>query len=406
MSQASSTWRMPMMVVIICGCLISFLSFGGRSGFGLFLGDVSDQFFGGKTVIFATSLAIQNVLWGAASPVAGALADKYGSGKVLGGGAVLYTAGMLLVPVSSDPWMMYLTSGVMVGLGVSFASFSIVISVFSRTVTPEKRSLAMGVGTAAGSIGQAVLLPTASQVMISYDWQTAVYVMAVGVALIVPLSMAVTGKGQPDADNPDQTIVQAIREAVKYPSFNLLTIGFFVCGFHVMFIQVHLPKYLATQDLPAWVAGATLSMVAFVNVVGAILAGYLGTKYSKRTTLALLYFCRSLAILAFIMVPVSPTSALVFGGVMGLFWLSTVPLTSGLVAHFFGVRYMATLFGIVFFSHQLGAFLGIWLGGAILDATGSYDIVWWIAIALGVAAALIHLPIKEAPVQRTAAATA
>ena len=395
-----------MAVIILCGCLISFFSFGGRAGFGLFLGDISDQFFGGKAVVFATSLAIQNLLWGAASPLAGALADKYGSGKILGSGAVLYTAGMLLVPYSSDPWMMYLTSVVMVGLGVSFASFSIVLAAFSRTVTPERRSLAMGVGTAAGSIGQAVLLPTASVVMIDYDWETAVFVMAIGVAMIVPLSFAVRGKGQPDASNPDQTVMQAIREAFKYPSFNLLTIGFFVCGFHVMFIQVHLPKYLATGDLPAWVAGATLSLVAFINVVGAILAGYLGAKYSKRTTLALLYLARSICILVFILLPLSTTSALIFGGVMGLFWLSTVPLTSGLVAQFFGVRYMATLFGIVFFSHQVGAFLGIYLGGAILDATGSYDIVWWIAIGLGLLAALIHLPIKEAPVERPAPATA
>ncbi len=395
-----------MAVIILCGCLISFFSFGGRAGFGLFLGDISDQFFGGKAVVFATSLAIQNLLWGAASPLAGALADKYGSGKILGSGAVLYTAGMLLVPYSSDPWMMYLTSGVMVGLGVSFASFSIVLAAFSRTVTPERRSLAMGVGTAAGSIGQAVLLPTASVVMIDYDWETAVYVMAIGVAMIVPLSFAVRGKGVPDASNPDQTIMQAVKEAFKYPSFNLLTIGFFVCGFHVMFIQVHLPKYLSTGDLPAWVAGATLSLVAFINVVGAILAGYLGSKYSKRTTLAVLYLARSICILVFILVPLSTTSALIFGGVMGLFWLSTVPLTSGLVAQFFGVRYMATLFGIVFFSHQVGAFLGIYLGGAILDATGSYDIVWWIAIGLGLLAAAIHLPIKEAPVERPAPATA
>ena len=395
-----------MAVIILCGCLISFFSFGGRAGFGLFLGDISDQFFGGKAVVFATSLAIQNLLWGAASPLAGALADKYGSGKILGSGAVLYTAGMLLVPYSSDPWMMYLTSGVMVGLGVSFASFSIVLAAFSRTVTPELRSLAMGVGTAAGSIGQAVLLPTASVVMIDYDWETAVYVMAIGVAMIVPLSFAVRGKGVPDASNPDQTIMQAVKEAFKYPSFNLLTIGFFVCGFHVMFIQVHLPKYLSTGDLPAWVAGATLSLVAFINVVGAILAGYLGSKYSKRTTLAVLYLARSICILVFILVPLSTTSALIFGGVMGLFWLSTMPLTSGLVAQFFGVRYMATLFGIVFFSHQVGAFLGIYLGGAILDATGSYDIVWWIAIGLGLLAAAIHLPIKEAPVERPAPATA
>ncbi len=406
MSQTSATWRAPMAMIIICGCLISFISFGARSGFGLYLEDVSNQFFGGQALVFSVSLAIQNLLWGAASPVAGAIADKYGSGRVLAGGAVLYFIGMVLVPYSSSPWMMFLTSGVLVGLGVAFASFAIILAAFSRAVSPHRRGLALGVGTAAGSVGQAFLLPTANQVMTAFDWQTAVWVMSATVVLIIPLSLAMTGKAQPDASNPDQTLTQAIKEAFRHRSFILLTIGFFVCGFHVMFIQVHLPRYLSTGNLPDWVAGATLSTIAFVNVLGAIGAGYLSTILRKRSILAGLYLLRSIGIAVFVIVPLSTESALAFGAVTGLFWLSTVPPTSGLVAQFFGVRYMATLFGIVFFSHQLGAFLGITLGGVILDATGSYEIVWWIAVALGLLAALIHLPIKEAPVERPAAATA
>lgn len=406
MSDSSTGWRLPIGLIITCGCLIAMITFGARAGFGLYLGDISTQFFAGQTAVLSLSLAIQNLIWGAASPVAGIIADKWGSGRVLAGGAVLYAAGLAAVPYSDTPLMMHLTAGVAIGLGVAFASFAIVLASFSRKVSPERRALAVGAGTAFGSVGQLTLVPLANWVMVTWDWQMALFVMASLVLLVIPLAMTVTGTGEPDADNPDQTVSQAFREAFGYRSYLLLIAGFFVCGFHVAFIQVHLPKYVEGQGLPLWVGGAAIAVVGGFNIIGTFAAAWLSGRIGKRYTLSLIYTSRAIAITIYVLMPISIESTLVFAAVMGLFWLSTVPPTSGLVAQFFGLRYMASLFGVVFFSHQMGSFIGVWLAGELFDATGSYALVWWISAGLGVFAALIHLPIKEAPVPRPAAAAA
>lgn len=396
----SNTLIVPFWALITCGCLIGAISFGSRAGMGLYLNDISVSFFDNQTAILSWSIAIQNLIWGAVSPFAGTFADKYGAGKSLVIGAVLYAAGLALMPHSDAPMLMHITAGIMVGVGVAFASFSIVTATFGRKVKPEKRSLAFGVGVASGSVGQLVLVPVASFLIGNYGWEIALYGMAGITLLIVPLALAVTGKGEPEVGQPDQTVRQAFAEAFGHRSYILLFLGFFVCGFHVAFIQTHLPKYIQDNALPLWLGGASLAIVGATNIIGTFGAGWLGDKYSKRSTLSMIYFLRAAAIAAFIIVPLSSWSVIVFSAALGVLWLSTVPLTTGLVAQFFGMRYMAGLFGLVFFGHQLGAFLGVVLGGELRDATGSYEIVWWIGAALGVFAGLIHLPIKEAPVAR------
>jgi MFS family permease len=401
MSDVTTPWHRPVWLLILCGCLISIISFGARAGFGLFLGPISSQYGWGREV-FALSIAIQNLVWGAASPLAGVIADRYGSGRVLTGGAVLYAAGLALMAYSSAPLTMHLSAGVLVGLGVAAASFAIVLAAFGRAVTPERRSLALGIGTASGSIGQFTLLPLGQSFIASYGWHTALLLIAAIVLLIVPLSAAVTGKGHAGAGTA-QTIREAFAEAFSHRSYVLLVFGFFVCGFHVGFIQVHLPAYITDQQLPAYVGANALALIGLFNIGGSFLTGYLGGRYSKRITLSGIYFLRAAAIAAFVLAPISEWSVYLFAASMGVLWLSTVPLTSGLVLQFFGLRYLASLFGFVFFGHQVGAFLGVWLGGRLYDLTQSYRIVWWIAVALGVFAGLIHLPIRERPVARLAA---
>jgi MFS family permease len=385
MTQTTLAWRLPLAIVLISGCAIAAISFGARAGFGLYLGDISKDFFDNKTAVLSLSLAIQNLFWGAASPVAGLIADKWGSGRVLAAGAILYAGGMAAVPFADTPLMMHLTAGVMVGLGTAFASFGVVLSTFSRKVTPERRAFAIGIATAFGSVGQLTLIPMANQLMIAYDWQVAIWAMAGMVLLIVPLSMAVTGRGEAEPG---------------------ITFGFFVCGFHVAFIQVHLPKYLEGHAMPAWLGGVALALIGGFNIIGTVLIAWLSNRISKRITLSFIYLSRTIAIVTFVLVPISENSVLVFASVMGLFWLSTVPPTSGLIAQFFGLRYMASLFGVVFLGHQVGSFIGVYMAGVLFDTTGSYDIVWWLAAALSLLATLVHIPIKEAPVARMQGAAA
>jgi MFS family permease len=401
MTDALKTWHHPVWLLILCGCLIGVISFGARAGFGLFLEPISQEYGWGREV-FALSIAIQNLLWGMASPLAGAIADKYGSGRVLAGGAALYAGGMALMAFSNQPILMHLTAGVMIGFGIAAASFAIVLAAFGRAVAPAKRSLALGIGTASGSIGQFTLVPLGQAFLTAYGWHTALLLMAAVVLLIVPLAAAVTGKGGGADAGDDQTIRQAVVEAARYRSYILLVFGFFVCGFHVGFIQVHLPAYITDQNLPAYVGANALALVGLFNIAGSFLSGYLGGRYSKRITLSGIYILRAVAIALFVLFPISEWSVYMFAAAIGVLWLSTVPLTSGLVAQFFGLRYMATLFGFVFFSHQIGAFLGVWLGGKLYDVTHSYQVVWWIAVALGLFAALVHLPINERPVARLA----
>ncbi len=395
-------WRTPM-VVIVAGCLILLLTFGVRAGFGLFMDPISLDLGWGRE-IFAMSLALQNLVWGLAQPFAGAVADRYGTARVLVAGGLVYALGTYLMAVSGTAGMMHLSAGLLVGLGLSGASFGVVLAAIGRMVPEERRSWALGIGTAAGSLGQFTLVPLGQAFLASYGWSAALMLLALLALLVIPLSTALAGRGDAVARGPKQSLTEALREAGVHSGFIYLTLGFFVCGFQVAFIAAHLPAYVTDLGLPLVIGGWALALVGLFNIIGSYTAGVLGGRHSKKYLLSGLYLARSVVIAVFVLVPPSAASVLVFAAVMGLLWLSTVPLTSGLVAQIFGVRYMATLFGIVFLSHQVGSFIGVWLGGRLFDATGSYDIVWWISVALGIGAALLHWPIDERAVPRLAEA--
>jgi predicted MFS family arabinose efflux permease len=394
-------WRTPM-IVIGAGCLLALLSFGIRSSFGLFLAPMSDDFGWGREV-FAVAIALQNLLWGLSQPVAGAFADRYGAGRVLALGALIYAAGLFMMSTASTPGMLTLSAGVLVGIGVAGASFAIVLAAFTRLMPDDKRSWALGIGTAAGSAGQFFMVPLGQGFLSAYGWSTALTLFGCIALIMVPCAAALASPPNPRGGQ-HQSAGAALKEAFAHPSYNLLTLGFFVCGFHVAFIQTHLPAYITDMGLEAGLAAWALAIVGGANIVGAYSAGLLGGRFSKKYLLSALYFARAVAIALFVILPISNVSVLLFSAAIGLLWLSTVPLTSGLVAQFFGTRHMAMLFGIVFFSHQVGAFLGVWLGGYFFDATGSYDLVWWASVALGLLAAAVHWPIREAAVARLAGA--
>lgn len=400
-------WRTPA-VVVGCGVLISLITFGVRASFGLFTGPLSEANGWGREV-FALAVAIQNLLWGAGQPFAGALADRFGSFRVLVGGGLLYAAGVALMTVSSTPLTMHMTAGVMVGLGLAGASFTIVMAALVRRVPPERRSWALGVTTAAGSLGQFLTAPLGQAFILAYGWPTALLLLAGGV-LTVPLLatalMTPPGSTSAVSQELDLGLRTTLAQAFGHPSYLLLTAGFFVCGFHVAFITVHLPPYLTDIGAGPQLAAWSIAVIGLANVVGSYVSGWLGGLYSKRWLLSAIYALRAVVIVIFVLTPVTPLGVILFAAAMGILWLSTVPPTSGLVAVMFGTRYMGTLFGVVFFSHQVGAFLGVWLGGVLYERTGSYDIVWWLGVALGVFAALIHLPIVERPAPRFAAAVA
>ncbi|MEP3429170.1 MAG: MFS transporter [Roseibium sp.] len=391
-------------LVIVCGCLIALISFGPRSAMGLFFQPMTEARDWNRE-IFALAIAIQNLMWGLGQPVAGMMADRFGTWKTMTLGSVLYIAGLLLMVDAESAVALHVSAGVLVGLGIAFSSFSLVLASFGRTVTPDQRSLAFGIGTASGSLGQFLFAPLGGTLIASIGWQQTLIIFA-GIAAFIPLlAIALKGKSAtPVNSNPasDLNLKAAIAEAFGTKGFILLTLGFFVCGFHVAFITVHLPPFISDMGLdPSWGATA-IALIGLFNVAGALLSGYIGGRYSKPIFLSLIYLGRSAAIFAFIMLPVTPASVLIFASVMGLLWLSTVPPTSGLVVVMFGPRYMATLFGFVFLSHQIGSFLGIWLGGKLYDETGSYDAIWWAGIALGILAAIVHWPIEEKPVPRLA----
>ncbi len=401
-------WRTPA-VIIACGCLMAILTFGPRSTFGFFLQPLSTELGVGRDV-FALAVAIQNLLWGAAQPFAGAIADRYGTIRSLWVGAILYAAGLVMMAYSTSPGMLTLSAGVLIGFGLAGASFTIVLAAFGKLLPEEWRSFAFGAGTAAGSFGQFLFSPLAVALLGSVGWHTTLIIFALMVLICLPLAFAVATPAQDNSAAANavrpQSFRDALGEAFGHGSYILLVLGFFTCGFHVAFITTHLPPYLLDKGLEAKWGGWVIAFIGLFNIIGSIAAGILGSKLPRRYLLSTIYFLRSVAIAAFLLVPVTPTSALVFGAAMGVLWLSTVPLTSGLVALMFGVRYMATLFGFVFFSHQLGAGIGVWLGGFLYERTGSYDVVWWLGVALGIFAALVNLPIREKPVQRLAAASA
>ena len=385
-------------MAIACGAFILLLSFGIRSNFGLFLQPMSLEFGWGREV-FALAMAIQNLLWGISQPFVGAIADKWGTARTVVGGGLLYALGVYLMSTTASPPELYFSGGVLIGLALSGTSFGVVLAAVGRSVPPERRSVALGITTAVGSLGQFLLPPIGQAFLSAYGWQTALLLLALGSLAMVLAAGGVRGRMATLAHG-EQTIREALEEARRHSGYLYLTAGFFVCGWHVAFIAVHLPAYLADGGLSTEIAAWCLALVGLCNVIGSYVAGVLGGRFSKRYCLSALYAARSVLILAFIALPLSAASALTFSALIGLLWLSTVPPTSGLVAQIFGPRYMATLFGIVFLSHQIGSFLGIWLGGYLYDAYGSYDVIWWLSIALGLVAALLHWPIDERAVPR------
>ncbi len=402
---AVATWRTPL-VIIICGSLIAMISFGPRSSLGFFLNPMSQTNHWGRDV-FAMALAIQNLLWGVGQPFAGAIADKYGTNLVLAFGAVLYAAGIGLMGYSTTPGSLDLTAGVLIGFGLSASSFTIVIGGFGKLLPEEWRSIAFGVGTGAGSFGQFLFSPLGVGLMDAYGWQTALLIFSGILLLILPLSMALaTPRRAPGAPAPlaTQSAKQALTEAFGHRSYVLLVTGFFTCGFQLAFVTVHLPSYLIDRGISAQVGGWTLAVIGLFNIVGSMTSGFLGSRMPKRYILSIIYAARAASIVVFIMMPPSTVGTLIFGAVTGLLWLSTVPPTSGLVAVMFGTRWLTMLFGFAFFSHQVGGFLGVLLGGFAFEYFGSYNPVWWLSVFFGVLSALINLPIVEKPVLRPAAA--
>jgi MFS family permease len=396
-------WQTPA-VIIISGCLIAMLSFGPRSALGQFLTPMSvDQHWDRN--VFSLALAIQNILWGAGQPFAGALADKFGAVRVLSAGAILYALGLWLMATSTSPAMLDLGAGVLIGFGLAGCSFSLVIGAFGKLVPDSWRMFAFGAGTAAGSFGQFLFSPAAVGLINGVGWQSALLTFAVLLMLILPLSLALSSRGNAavGAGVKQQSAKQAITEAFGHRSYVLLVLGFFTCGFQLAFITVHLPTYLVDRGLDAAAGAWTIGTIGAFNIVGSILAGWFSSRMPKRYILAFIYFARALAIVAFVTLPASGLSAILFGAVTGLLWLSTVPPTNGLVVVMFGTRWLTMLSGAAFFSHQVGGFLGVWLGGELFTRTGSYDMVWWLAVLFGVLSAVINLPIVEKPVARLAA---
>ena len=401
---APSNWRTPL-VIIICGCAIALLSFGPRSSVGFFVQPMSREFAWGRDV-FGLAIAVQNLLWGLGQPLAGAIADRFGVLRVMWVGALLYAGGLVLMRYAATPLSLDLSAGVLVGFGLSGCSFNLVLSAFSKLLPVERRGLALGAGTAAGSLGQFLFAPFGVAMIDNFGWQSALMVFAVLMLLIIPLSLAIatpaaTATKPTDAEH--QSFTTALMEAFGHRSYVLLVLGFFTCGFQLAFITVHLPAYLVDRGLTAQTGGWVIAAIGLFNIIGSLSVGWLQSRLPKRYILSFIYFVRALATLAFISFPVTPFSAIAFGAVSGLAWLSTVPPTSALVAIMFGTRWMATLYGFAFVSHQVGGFLGVWLGGLMFERFGSYTVVWWLSILFGVLSALINLPIVEKPVVRAVA---
>lgn len=390
-----------MFQVLACGAAIVTLSMGVRHGFGLWLQPITQEM-GWTRQSFAFAIALQNLSWGVIGIFAGMAADRFGAFRVLMGGAVLYGLGLAGMALSPTPLLFALTTGLLIGAAQAGTTYAVIYGVLGRQIAPERRSWAMGVAAAAGSFGQFLMVPVEGWLIASLGWQQALLALSMAVLMIIPLAFGLREPGFQGAAPPkrDQTIGHALREAFSYPSFNLLMAGYFVCGFQVVFIGVHMPSYLKDNGLSPQVASYALALIGLFNVFGTYIAGTLGQRMPRRFILSFIYLARAVAISVFLLVPLSPLSVYIFSAVMGTLWLSTVPPTNATIAQIFGVQHLSMLGGFVFFSHQLGSFMGVWLGGYLYDATGSYDIVWYIAIGLGVLAGLVNLPIKEAPIQR------
>jgi MFS family permease len=399
--QNRTDWRTPA-VVLVCSGLVLVLSMGIRHGFGLFLQPMSGDMGWGRET-FALAMAVQNLLWGATQPFAGMLADRYGTAKVVVAGALLYVLGLVTMAHAGTPLTLVLTAGVLVGVGLSGLTFSVIAGVLGRKFPPEKRSMALGISAASGSFGQFALLPLTQWLLTHLGWYGALLALGSLGLLMLPLASALVERRETSAHAFAQSAGEAMREALGHRGYVLLTVGFFVCGFQVVFVGVHLPAYLADRGMAPHVAVTALALIGLFNIVGTYTTGWLGSRVPKRYILSFIYFGRAVVISLFVFLPLSALSVYAFAIALGLLWLSTVPPTNGIVAQVFGVRYLAMLSGFTFFSHQIGSFLGAWLGGKLYDTTGSYDLVWYLSIALGVLAGLINLPIDERQIERSIA---
>ncbi|HEV2563986.1 MAG TPA: MFS transporter [Microvirga sp.] len=405
MSASPARSRVSPELIVVAGCLIALITFGPRASSGLFQLPMITEYGWGRDT-FGFAIAIQNLLWGVGQPFAGAVADRFGAFRVLCAGALLYALGLVLMAYATTPGMLHLGAGVLIGFGLSGCSFNLVLGAFGKLLPEQWRPMAFGAGTAAGSFGQFLFPPIGNVLIDAFGWQQALLVFAASVLLVMPLAIALATRPTGDAAQagaavvPNQSIRQALTEAFQHRSYVLLVLGFFTCGFQLAFITVHLPAYLKDAGLSAAVGGWTLAVIGLANAVGSLGSGWLSTRMSKRWLLAWIYLGRSVAIAAFILIPATPVTSILFGISIGLLWLSTVPPTSSLVMLMFGTRYMAMLYGFAFFSHQVGGFLGVWLGGLLYEINGNYSMVWWLSVLLGLASALINLPIKEQPVVR------
>jgi predicted MFS family arabinose efflux permease len=399
MNPASTPPKLSMFQVLLCGAFIVTLSMGIRHGFGLWLQPITmDRGWSRET--FAFALAIQNLAWGLAGPFAGMLADRFGAFRVLIVGSLFYAGGLVLMALATSGLAFTGSAGLVLGLAQSGTTYAVVYGVIGRNVAADKRSWAMGVAAAAGSFGQFLMVPVENWLIGSFGWQNALFLLGCLALAIVPLAF---GLKEPKAIKPTgahQSIGHAVREAFGYPSFQLLMAGYFVCGFQVVFIGVHMPSYLKDNGLTPNVATTALALIGLFNVFGTYAAGSLGERMPKKYILSTIYALRSVAIVVFLSVPLTPWSVYIFSSVMGFLWLSTVPPTNAVIAQIFGVQYMSMLGGFVFLSHQIGSFLGVWLGGKLYDTTGSYNVVWWIAVGLGIFAAIVNLPVREAAIVR------
>lgn len=386
--------NVALIIIVTAGCVIAMMTFGGRSIMGLFTIPMTTEM-GWSRESYGMAMAIQNLVWGMAQPITGGLADKYGTARVIAIGALVYVAGLIGMAFAPTESALYLTAGVLMGLGIASTSFGLVMAAFGRNVPQEKRTFIFGIATAASSMGQFVFAPLGQSFIEAFGWQMALLYIAALLVLVIPLSFALRGKSETMTGTADLKFMQAIASAWGHRSYRLLVIGFFVCGFHLAFITVHLPAYLIQCGLSAEVGAWAIALIGLFNVFGCLLAGYLGSKFPKQIMLAIIYLSRTVATGIFLIVPVTETTAYVYAAALGLLWLATVPLTAGLITLFFGARYMGMLYGVAFLSHQIGGFLGVWLGGLVYDQTGSYALIWYLGMLLGLASAAVHLPIRE-----------
>ena len=389
-------------LAILLASVLLAINFGFRSSLGLFLKPVSETFGYGREV-FAFSLALQNLLWGLSQPIAGAIADKFGTSRVIIVGSIFYSLGLYITATADSFIDLHLGAGILIGMGISGTGLGVVLPAMARMVAPEKRALALGVGTAAGSAGQFIFIPVAREFLVAYGWQVALILMAIGALSMILFSPVFKGdvKTNITVDNePQQNLREALSEASGHIHYWLLIAGFFVCGFQLAFITVHMPSYLADKGFDSSVAAISLSIIGLCNIIGSLVSGHLSGIYSKKWILTYIYAARSVVIVLFLVIPISTLTIYAFSFATGLLWLATVPPTSGLVAQMFGLRFMGTLYGIVFLNHQIGSFTGVWLGGYLFDTTGSYNQVWWWAAIIAAITALIHVFIDERPIQR------